>query len=307
MAENFATGTMDRMGLGYETARRLRSDIIYLSLGAFGRTGPMKDLVGFHSVINLFSGLAAVTGQAGGHPRILGAIFPDPFSGCYCLLAVLEALYHRSKTGQGQYIDVAMTEALATLIPEAIMDYSLDGREAIRVGNRHKVNAPHNVYRCRGDQKWVAISVGNDSEWAALGRAIGQPELISDPRFADGANRWQNQDALDPLIETWTQKREPHEAVAALQSVGVAAAQVLDSGEVLRDPHLRERGFVDWVEHPEAGRRPMGTLSWSMDGERPTDYRPAPLLGQHNQYVFEELLGLSGGEVQRLSEAGVIA
>ena len=306
VAENYSTGTMERMGLGYDAVRRIRPDIIYLSLAAFGRTGPMKDLAGFHSVINLFSGLAAVTGHPGAHPRILGGIFPDAFSGCYCILAVLEALYHRSKTGEGQYIDIAMTEALATLIPEAVMDYTLNGREEERVGNRDKVKVPHDVYRCKGEQKWVAISVDGDAQWAALGTAVGHPELVQMPVLLQPPTGGENQVVLDRIIELWTLDREPWEATEALQAAGVAAAPVMDSAEVLRDPHLTERGFVAWVDHPETGRRPIGTVSWSINGQRRTEYRPAPRLGEHNHYVFCQLLDVPEEELERLTDAGVI-
>ena len=306
VAENYGTGAMERMGLGYEVMQSLRPDVIYLSLGAFGRTGPMKDLAGFHSVINLFSGLAAVTGHPGSHPRILGGVFPDAFSGCYCVLSILEALYHRSKTGEGQFIEIAMTEALATLLPEAVMEYTLDGVEPTRVGNKHKSKAPHDVFRSKGVQNWLAISVDGDEAWAALCKAMDHLEWLQDPRFSDADSRWRNQDELTPLIESWTKERDPKEATATLQNAGVAAAPVLDSGEVLADPHLMDRGFVSWVDHPETGRRPIPTVSWSIAGKRPKDFRPAPLLGQHNQYIFGELLGLSDKEIQRLTESGVI-
>jgi crotonobetainyl-CoA:carnitine CoA-transferase CaiB-like acyl-CoA transferase len=286
--------------------QRIRPDVIYLSLAAFGRTGPMKDLAGFHSVINLFSGLAAVTGHPGAHPRILGGIFPDAFSGCYCILAVLEALYHRSKTGEGQYIELAMTEALATLLPEAVMDYTLNGQEPERVGNRDKVKVPHDVYRCKGEQKWVAISIDGDAQWAALGTALGHPELVQDARFATAACRRENQLVLHSIIESWTSERAPWEATEALQAAGVAAAPVMDSAEVLQDPHLTERGFVAWVDHPETGRRPIGTVSWSINGQRRSEYRPAPRLGEHNQYVFCQLLDVPEEELERLTNAGVI-
>ena len=306
VAENYSTGTMERMGIGYNEMRRLRPDIIYLSLGAFGRTGPMKDLAGFHSVINLFSGLAAVTGHSGSHPRILGGIFPDPFSGCYCVLSLLEALYHRANTGDGQYIEVAMTEALATLIPEAVMDYTLNGKEAERVGNKHKDKAPHDIFRCKGEQKWVAISVNGQDQWEALCRVMEHPEWQQDPRFADDDHRSENQDVLTPLIEAWTGNKTPEEVANSLQADGVAAAPVQDSDEVLADPHMIDRGFVTWVDHPETGSRPMGTVSWAIDGERPKNYRPAPRLGEHNRYVFCDLLGLSPEEVGRLVHSGVI-
>jgi len=306
VAENYSTGTMERMGIGYQDMQRLRPDVIYLSLGAFGRTGPMKDLAGFHSVINLFSGLAAVTGHTGSHPRILGGIFPDPFSGCYCVLSILEALYHRANTGEGQYIEVAMTEALATLLPEAVMEYSLNGKEAERVGNKHKDKSPHDIFRCKGNQRWVAISVDGSSQWQTLCLVMEHPEWRQDPRFAGDDNRQKNQGQLNPLIEAWTLSKTPEEVAGLLQSAGVAATPVMDSDEVLADPHMIERGFVTQVEHQETGSRPMGTVSWAIDGERPSNFRPAPLLGEHNQYVFCNLLGLSEEEVNGLVESGVI-
>ena len=306
VAENYSTGTMERMGIGYQDTRRLRPDIIYLSLGAFGRTGPMKDLAGFHSAINLFSGLAAVTGHTGSHPRILGGIFPDPFSGCYCVLSILEALYHRAKTGEGQYIEVAMTEALATLLPEAVMEYSLSGKEAERVGNKHKDKSPHNIFRCKGNQRWVAISVDGGSQWQSLCRVMEHPEWCLDPRFANDDNRQKNQDQLTPLIEAWTASKSPAEVAGLLQSAGLAATPVMDSDEVLADPHMIERGFMTRVEHRETGSRTMATVSWAIDGERPSNFRPAPLLGEHNQFVFCDLLGLSEEEVNGLVESGVI-
>ena len=306
VAENYSTGTMERMGIGYQDMQRLRPDVIYLSLGAFGRTGPMKDLAGFHSVINLFSGLAAVTGHTGSHPRVLGGIFPDPFSGCYCVLSILEALYHRANTGEGQYIEVAMTEALATLLPEAVMEYSLNGKEAERVGNKHKDKSPHDIFRCKGNQRWVAISVDGSSQWQTLCLVMEHPEWRQDPRFAGDDNRQKNQGQLNPLIEAWTLSKTPEEVAGLLQSAGVAATPVMDSDEVLADPHMIERGFVTQVEHQETGSRPMGTVSWAIDGERPSNFRPAPLLGEHNQYVFCNLLGLSEEEVNGLVESGVI-
>ncbi len=305
--ENYSTGTMEKFGLGYETVRRLRPDIIYLSLASFGRTGPKRDLVGFHSVANLFSGLAAVTGYPGGHPRILGGIFPDFFSGCYCLLAALEALYHRGQTGEGQYIEVTMTEAVTTLIPEAVIDYTLNGREAERVGNRDRAKAPHNVYPCEGEQKWVAISVSTDAQFVALCQVAGHPEWAKDTRFSDAANRWRNQETLDLLIESWTRTQEPTEAMTVLQAAGVAAAPTLNSSELLSNPHLVERGFVAWTDHPEVGRRAMSNLSWSIDGNRPVEYPPAPLAGEHSRYVLEELLDLSQDEIKRLTDAGIVA
>ena len=288
--ENYSSGTMERMGLGYKEVRVVRPDVVYLSLGAFGRTGPMKDLVGFHSVINLFSGLASVTGHRGSHPRIMGGLFPDAFSGCYCVLALLEALHHRAKTGEGQYIEVAMTEALATILPEAVMEYTLDGTEPERVGNDHKDKAPHNVFRCQGDENWVAISVENDAQFQALAQAANNPGWTGDSRFATAEARLQHRGELDPLVQQWTKELQVQDVVERLQGAGVPAGPVLDSAQVLSDPHMVERGFVQSPDHSEVGRRPMGTLAWGVDGGRTGDFRGAPLLGQHNRKVLQDLL-----------------
>ena len=266
VVENYSSGTMERMGLGYEDVRALRPDVVYLSLGAFGRTGPMKDLVGFHSVINLFSGLASVTGHKGSHPRIMGGLFPDAFSGCYCVLALLEALYHRANTGEGQHIEVAMTEVLATILPEAVMEYSLDGTEPERVGNRHQEKAPHGVFRCPGDQNWVAISVESDIQFRALAKIAGSPRWADDPRFSTTEARLSHQDELEPLIEQWTEGLPVQEVVESLQAAGVPAGPALDSAQVLADPHMVQRGFVQSPDHQVVGPRPMGAFSWTVNG-----------------------------------------
>jgi len=307
VVENYSSGAMERMGLGYQEVRSLRPDVIYLSLGAFGRTGPMKGLVGFHSVINLFSGLASVTGHKGSHPRIMGGLFPDAFSGCYCVLALLEALYHRSHTGEGQHIEVAMTEALATLLPEAIMEYTLDGTEPERVGNRHKEKAPHNVFRCQGEENWVAISVENDSQFLALAQASGNPGWSDDPRFATPEARLKHQDELEPLVQQWTAGLQVQEVVEKLQNAEVLAGPVLDSGQVLSDPHMIERGFVQSPDHPEVGPRPLGAFPWAVDGGQPGIARGAPLFGEHNVKVLQELLQVTEDEFARLVANGVIS
>ena len=306
LVENYSSGTMERMGLGYAAVQALRPDVVYLSLGAFGRTGPMKDLVGFHSVINLFSGLASVTGHKGSHPRIMGGLFPDAFSGCYCVLALLEALYHRANTGEGQYIEVAMTEVLATILPEAVMEYTLDGTEPERVGNRHPEKVPHNVFRCLGDENWVAISVEDDAQFRALAQVAGIPEWAEDPRFSATEARLSHQDELEPLIEQWTLGCQVEDVVEKLQAAGVPAGPVLDSAQVLADPHMIQRGYVQSPDHPIVGPRPMGAFSWTVDGGQPAIPRSAPLFGEHNKKVIQELLQVPGEEFERLMQNGVI-
>ena len=307
VAENFSTGTMEKLGLGYRELASVRPDIILLSVSAAGRTGPMKDFVGFHAAVLMLSGMASITGYPGGHPRILGSVFPDPLSGMYGVYSLLLALYQRSRTDAGLHIDVAMTEAMMSLMPEPIIDYTMNGVMPQRNGNRDRVQAPHGVYSCRGDDAWVAISVGSDSEWAALCSAAGHPEWRDDPRFADGEARWRHQDQLAVLIRDWTSQLDAHEAARVLQGAGVPAGPSLNTLELLSDPHLRERGFVLDVDHPEAGRRPAWGLPWKTSGLPPPKTRHAPLFGEHNQYVLCDLLGLSLGRVEELTALGVVA
>ena len=304
--ENYATGVLERLGLGYDEVKRLRPDIVYMSLGAFGRSGPFKDLTGFHSVINLFSGLAGVTGYPGSHPRIMGGLIPDAFAGCYCVLAVLEALYHRSRTGEGQFIEVSMTEALTGMIPEAVMEYSLSGQEQQRMGNHDGRRAPHNVFRCRGEERWVAISVETNEQFRALSRVCGNAGWADDARFATPQARLENQEALEALLQKWTAGLEVEQVVAAMQAEGVPAAPVFDSAEVLSDPHLLERGFVAPLEHPVAGTRPVLSIPWATDGRRVDDLRPAPSFGEHNQWILKELLHVPDEEYERLVSSGAI-
>ena len=306
VAENYSTGTMERLGLGYQDLVRLRPDIIVLSVSALGRSGPMKDFVGFHSAVLMFSGLASITGYPNGHPRIMGSVFPDPISGMYGVFAVLGALYGRSKTGQGEYVEVAMTEAMMTLMPEAIIDYTLNDREPRRVGNSHRVKAPHGVYRCSGEDGWTAISIDSDDQWNALCDAAGHPEWSYDPRFASSLARWQHQDELDSLVQGWTREHAPLEVMHVLQSAAVPAGPSLTTADILKDPHLRERGFVVEVDHLEVGTRPTATVPWKITDLPPVEHRHAPLIGQHNHYVLCELLGLPTKRVEQLTKDGVV-
>lgn len=306
LIDNFATGVMEKLGLGYETVRAIRPDIIMLSLGAFGRTGALKSAVGLHSIVNAFSGLADVTGYEGGPPRLLGGSVPDPLSGAYSLFALEAAIRHRNLTGQGQYIDVAMYEAMLTLIPEAIVELSLNDRDPVRIGSRDSVKVPHNVYRCQGDDTWVAISIGSDDEWRTLSETAGHPEWATDPRFATAEARRANEDALDAAISAWTAPWTPWQVAEPLQQAGVMAGPVFKADEVLSDAQLTERGFIIEIDHPIAGKRRQIGIPWRSDTLPAPDHRHAPLLGGHTREVLGEILGVEGAEWDALAAAGVL-
>jgi crotonobetainyl-CoA:carnitine CoA-transferase CaiB-like acyl-CoA transferase len=192
------------------------------------------------------------------------------------------------------------------LLGEAVVDYSLSGRVAAPIGNRHPLMAPHGVYPCQGDDLWVGIAVSSDAEWRGLCHAIDQPELADDARFATLSGRWQNQRVLDDILTAWTRGRDHYQAMDLLQSHGVPAGPVLTAGEVIVDAHLEARGFWDTVDHPEAGTYRQVSTPWKLSKSPRRVTSPAPGLGEQNSYVLGELLGLSAQEIATLEANGII-
>ncbi len=306
MVDNFSTGVLEKLGLGYEAIAAISPSIIMLSNGAFGRVGPMANSRGLHSAVNLFSGVADVTGYAGGHPRLLGGVLPDPLSGTYSGFAIMAAIYHRQKTGQGQFIDVAMHEAMLTLIPEAVIDLTMNDVEPQRVGNRDRVHAPHGIYRCQEDDTWLAVSVKDENSWVAFCKAAGHAEWLNDPRFATLDARRMNISALDMAIEQWSLGQNAHAAADLLQRAGVPAGPVLRLDEMLDNEQLNARGGVVSIDHPVVGPRRQMALPWRMDSLG-VEYRRAPLLGEHTREVLTELVGVSESDYARLEAGGVLS
>ena len=306
MVDNFSTGVLEKLGLGYEALSAINPGLIMLSNGAFGRAGPMRNARGLHSAVNLFSGVADVTGYVDSHPRIQGGVLPDPLSGTYSGFAIMAAIYHRQKTGQGQFIDVAMHEAMLTLIPEAVIDLTMNDVEPERIGNRDRLNAPHGIFRCRDDDTWLAISVNQEAEWAALCGAVGHPEWVYDPRFSTLAARRQNVGALEAAIEGWSAGQKVHAATDLLQRAGVPAGPVLRVDEMLDDEQLNARGGVVTIDHPVAGPRRQLALPWHTDS-LDVQYLRAPLLGEHTHEVLTGLLGVSETDYARLEAGGVLS
>ena len=303
--ENMRPGVMDRLGLGYHALRGVKPNIIMLSSSACGARGPERHYVGYAPTFAAMGGLTYITGYPDAVPTWLAGPI-DLRSAVTAAFAILAALYHLQKTGQGQYIDFSSREAISVLMGDILLDYEMNGRVQSRQGNRHTFMAPHNCYRCRGVDKWVSIAVATDDEWRALCRAMGHPEWDTEARFADTLSRWRNQDELDRMIAAWTAEHTHYEVMEVLQRVGVAAAPSLNGEELYHDPHARERGMFATVKHPVIGERIVVTPPWKMSGTPPRIERPAPLLGQHNGCVFVDLLGMSPEEVACLKEEGTI-
>ena len=304
--ENFAAGIMDKMGLGYEALRALKPDIIMISLSGYGATGPEKGYVSYGPPQVALSGMASLTGYQDGPPMQAGFSYGDPNGGIHGTFAVMCALLHRAKTSEGQYIDLSQREACAMLLPEALMDYAMNGTQPPRSGNRDPYMAPHGVFRCRGEDRWVSIAVRNDDEWRRMCGAIDRAELATDPRFAVLAARKENEDALEQTVTAWTQERSADEVTRILQQIGVAAYPSLDGKDMLANPHVVARGFFVELEHPEVGKRQHLGIPWKMS-RTPCDVRrPAPCLGQDTEYVLEEILGLSKEQVTSLKEREIL-
>jgi crotonobetainyl-CoA:carnitine CoA-transferase CaiB-like acyl-CoA transferase len=251
------------------------------------------------------SGLCSLTGYAGGPPQKTGISYGDPVAGVAAAGAIALALWDRRRSGRGQYIEVAQRESLTNLIGEYLVAYSMNGGEPERRGNRHSSMAPHGCYPCAGDDEWLTVACEDDAQFAALCGVMGRPELAADGRFADVVSRYRNQDALDREVGRWSAGLSKEEAAAALAAAGVPASPVLSVPEVFADGHLRSRGFFESVTHSLAGTWEIEGPHWRFS-ESPGHVRlPAPAFGEHNAYVFGELLGLSAEEVAALEAEGV--
>lgn len=307
VADNFAAGVMDKLGLGYAKLRTIKPDIIMISMSGYGQTGPFKGFVGYGPPASAASGMFFTTGYEGGEPGEIGVSYPDPNAGIFGAFALMAALTHRALTGEGQYIDQSQFETALALMPEGLLEYELNHREPERHGNHDPVMAPHECYKAAGDdEKWVSIAVGGEEEWRALCRAMGNPGLADDSRFKTAALRKRNEAALDEIITAWTRTRDRWETAKALQEAGVAAFPSMSNKDLAEDPHLNARGYFTMLEHPEVGRRQHAGIPWKMSGT-PCEVRsPAPLRGADTEAVLKSLLGMTLDQIEHLRKSGVL-
>ena len=305
VVENFTPRVLPSLGLDYASLKTVRPDIIMVSLTGFGGSGPYRDYVSYAEHASNFAGLTSLSGMP---ERPMGdmSALSDHTVGLMGAFALLSALHHRARTGEGQWIDLSQVEAMVSCLPQGVMEYSLNQRVPERKGNRDDIMAPHGVYRCQGEDQWVSIAVATDEEWEAMAKAMGHPEWSRDARFSEALQRWSNQDILDRLIEGWTEGYTHYEVMHTLQAVGVAAAATLTTAELLEDPHLKAREFFVETDHPEVGPHKLTGPAWKMSETPGRITRSGPLLGQDNEYVFCQLLGRSSEELNELTQIGVL-
>jgi benzylsuccinate CoA-transferase BbsF subunit len=305
VVENFTPGTLDRLGLGHKELQRIRPDLVVLSMALGGQTGPESSYKGFGTVIQGSSGITHLTGWPDRDPVGTGVAYTDFFAGPVAAAVLISALLLRRQTGRGQYIDLSQQEASLYALDAALLQRTVNGSDAMRDGNRHPAAAPHGVYPCHGDDRWLAIAIFDDAQWHGLVRAIGCPEWTGFSRFATFLERKRNEDELDERLAGWTRNQDQQEAMRLLQQHGVPAGAVQDARDLTNDPQLAYRNHFIRLPHPKIGPFPMDSLPFRYDGLQPVPERPAPCLGEHNEFVFQELLGLSAEDYQALERQGV--
>ncbi|HZR97920.1 MAG TPA: CoA transferase [Chloroflexota bacterium] len=306
VVENMTPGTIDRLGLGYEALRAVKPDLIMLSSCNMGRTGPNARHPGFGSMLSSLGGFTHLTGYSGEIPLLNYGPYIDFIGAGFGLIAVMAALDHRRRTGEGQHIDNSQYENGLQFVASTLLDYSANGHLADREGNRSDRAAPQGAFPCRGDDAWCTISVRDDADWAALRRAIGEPAWAADPRYATILGRKAHEAEIEARLSEWTRERTPREVMETLQAASVPAAVVNTMADLYSDPQLAHRGYWHAVPHPA-----LGDFHYEDSGfifsETPADFaRPSPCLGEHNHYVFCDLLGLPEAEYEALVERKVI-
>ncbi len=305
--ENFSARAMPGLGLGYDDLRKVNDRIIYVAMPAFGMNGPYRDYVGLGPSIEPITGLQSIMGYGPDEPRVTSKALTDAIAGTSAASAVVTALWRRAESGKGALIDLSQHETGVMFIGEYFIETQLTGAEPQRMGNGHRVYAPHGVYRCAGDDEWVAVAARDDTEWRALCRVLGLEELPGETRFATAGDRRMNAAELDRLIEAATSARPKRDVEATLAAAGVPAGAVLRSPEYLSEPHLHARNYFVELTHREAGTTMWDGSPLRFDGERGYEsWFAAPCLGEHNRSTLHRVLGLTDQEIDTLYAEGVI-
>jgi benzylsuccinate CoA-transferase BbsF subunit len=305
VTENFTVGNMPKYGLGYEDLRKIRPDIIMMSGTPLGQDGPFARTVGFGPTTQAYAGLCHLTGYPNGFPCGIGGTWPDFAVGAGMVFFLLAALYHRDRTGQGQYLDLSMAEMVTTMIPEAMLEYFINGRDPGPAGNRDAAMAPHGVYPVAGDDQWVAIAISTDAEFAALCGILGVPSLAADRNFALMADRLRNVDQLDAEVAARTRNFPRADLVARLRERDIAAGPVYNTQDLMEDEAFRASGMLAKLHHGEVGERVVPTLPVRFGAIEPR-YFGAPMIGEHTGEVLSGLLGMSAEEIAHLREDKVL-
>jgi crotonobetainyl-CoA:carnitine CoA-transferase CaiB-like acyl-CoA transferase len=306
VTENFTPGTMEEWGLGYEDLRRVNPGIIMFSSSMLGRGGPSSRQPGFGPVLSSLSGFTYLTGWPDRDPVTPYGAYTDYVAPRFALTAILAAIEYRKRTGKGLHLDLSQLEASLHFLAPALLDYAVNGRVQTRAGNRDTAAAPHGVYPCKGEDRWCAIACFTDQEWQALCRVMGNPSWTQEERFATLLGRKANEEELDRLVAEWTKDWDALELMHTLQAEGVPAGLVETTRDLFEDPQLKHRGHFVFLEHPVIGLHPFDNSEFRLSKTPARFSRASPTLGQHNEFVIKELLGMSEEEYEELLNLGVL-
>jgi len=305
VVQNFGTGVLERLGLGYAQLRAVNPAVILASISGYGQSGPLKNYMGYGPAIPPLTGLSAATGYLAGGPEEFGLSMPDPTAGLTAALAVVQALNNKRSTNAGDHLDISMWEATGALALEAWMDHEFNNIAPERMGNRDPHMAPHGVFPCRGEDQWVSIACATEANWQSLAQCIN-PALASDDRFATLALRKQNEAELEAVLTEWCKTRDRWEITKQLQQQGIAAMPTLTTADLVHDPHLNQRGFIERLEHPEVGARAHSGIPWRLRNRPNGVERPAPCLGADTQELLAQVLGYGEQTISELGTTGVL-
>lgn len=304
--ENNSPRVMTNLGLEYEKLSRINPKLIMASISAFGHTGPATNHVAYGANIEASCGLSAVMGYADeARPYHTGMFYADPITATHTVVAILAALQHRERTGEGQYVDLALEENGIIFFAEPVIEYQVTGEMPERRGNRHRLFAPQGCYPSMGEDSWVVICVRSDDEWDRLVLLIGNQEL-ADSRLETLEGRRACHDRIDKILAEWTTQFDHHECAALLQGKGIAAAPVLENWEMVSNLHFHARGFYDRFPHSEMGLWPTAGMPWKLSNSSARMRMGSPLYGEHNAQILRDLLELSEDRIRVLYEKGVV-
>jgi crotonobetainyl-CoA:carnitine CoA-transferase CaiB-like acyl-CoA transferase len=313
VTQNFAKGIMERWGLTYGRLNTLSPEVIYARMTGYGYTGPHADYRSYGPVVQAVCGLSHVSGMPGREPSGIGFSYMDNEAAFFNAAALLAAIYRRNITGRGTEIDVSAIEVGINLLGPLFLDVSANGRTTrgpdFPLGNRleHPNAAPHGVYPCSGEDRWIAITVFDDKDWQALLGVMRHPAWGTEARFGSQEARFQHQDALDGLLAAWTRGKDRYELMHQLQAAGVCAGAVQNAEDTNEtDPQLAHRGIFFELDHPVIGLARFEGTPIQFSNTGPDNWRSAPLLGEDNDFVFKELLGISDSEYASLLADGIV-
>jgi benzylsuccinate CoA-transferase BbsF subunit len=305
VSESFSPRAMRRWGLDYDALRQIKPDLVMFSTCQQGQTGPHAGFVGTGNLLAALSGFYQVTGYEGEPPMPIYGAYTDFIVPRFGILAIIAALAHHRRTGQGQYIDLSQYETSLHFLAPLLLDYEVNGRLATRQGNRDNQAAPHGAYRCKGEDRWCALAVSSDAQWQAFCEILGRPDWTRQPEFATRLRRLRHAAQLDKYVESWTITQDAQDVMQRFQAAGVPAGVVSRCSDLYVDPQLQHRQYFVELDHAAMGRTRYDGLQHRLC-RTPATLRPAPLMGQHNNYVLTEILGLSAAKVARLIETGVV-